>query len=146
MATKYYTLYGTAKWAKVQPDQLDLNYDKKSKSWKIDLYMTPGSLEIFKQSGLQLKLREDDEGTYARFTRPEQKLIKDNIERMKPMEITDAEGSPVEVKIGNGSKVAIEISVYDTFKGKGHTLNSVVVHELVPYEDAKKSVAEDLPW
>lgn len=146
MATKTYTLYGTCKWAKVQPDQLDLNYDKETKAWKIDLYLTPGSLEIFEKSGLQLKLRSDDDGQYIQLKRPEKKIFNDTIEELAPPYVIDAAGENFTGRVGNGSKVAVEVDVYDTRKGKGHTLVGIQVHDLVPYEDTKKAIEEEFPW
>lgn len=146
MATKTYKFYGTARWAKIQPDQLDLNYDKKSKSWKIDLVMTPGSLELYKQSGLQLKLREDKEGTYTSFRRPERKIFKDEVREMDPPYVVTPDEVAITTRIGNGSRVAVEVDVYDSMNGKGHTMKGVTVHELVPYEDSAKVLEEEVPW
>jgi hypothetical protein len=146
MGTKVYKFFGTAKWAKVLPKQLDLNYDKTSKSWKIDLYMTEGSLALYRQSGLQLKERSDADGTFVQFRRPERKIIKGEVIDMSPPYVVTADDAPLEEEVGNGSKVAVEVEVYDSMKGKGHTLVGVTVHELVPYSSEKKILQEEVPW
>jgi hypothetical protein len=146
LATKIFKLYGRAQWAKVQPDQLDLNYDKKSKSWRIDVYLEPKSLELFHQSGLQLKVRKGEDGDYVTFKRPEQKIFKDEIKDMGPPYVTDKEGNPITARVGNGSKVMVELSVYDSRNGKGHTLEGVVVHDLVEYKEGPAVIEAEVPW
>jgi hypothetical protein len=146
LATKIFKLYGSANWAKVQPDQLDLNYDKKSKSWRIDVFLDPKSLDLFHQSGLQLKVRESDGNKYVSFKRPEQKIFRDEIKDMGPPYVVDTEGNPITARIGNGSKVMVELSVYDSRNGKGHTLEGVVVHDLVEYKEGPQVLEAEVPW
>ena len=146
MATKIFKLYGTTQWAKVQPTQLDLNYDKKSKSWKVDVFLDPKSLELFHQSGLQLKVRQGDEGNFVTFRRPEQKIFRDEIRDMGPPYVVDTEGNPITAEVGNGSKVMVELSVYDSRNGKGHTLEGVVVHDLVEYKGGPPTLEAEVPW
>lgn len=148
MATKIYKLYGSCKWAKVQPDQLDLNYDGETKSWRLDLFMTEGSWEIFNKIGTSLKVREDKESgeKYVTFRRQEKSIINDEVKDNGPPYVVLEDGLPLETKIGNGSKVCIEIEVYDSMKGKGHRLVGVVVHDLVLPPEGPEVVAEDVPW
>lgn len=145
MATYYFK--GTCKWAKVyEPDE---DYDKTSKSWKIDLFMDDESFALFEESGAQLKVREDKETKerYVTFKRPTRKLIKDKIEEYHKPAVVDATNSPMTAKIGNGSTVTVKVEIYNTMKGKGHTLEAVRVEELIPYEEKQiKSAADVVPF
>lgn len=140
MATYYFT--GKCNYAKVYKP--DLDFDKINSSWKIDLYMDDESWELFNDSGCQLKVKEDKKTgeKYVNFRRPTQKLIKDKIETFKPPVVVDKTNSPMTADIGNGSTVTVKVEIYNTRKGKGHTLEAVRVEELVPYE-ANKVVAPD---
>lgn len=132
MATKIFYFTGVAFWAKVQkPDEM---YDR----YSLDLYLDPDSMEKFKDSGLQLKVRENENGTYVRFSRSPTKLIKgEEVSLGKPeVLIYDAQAEDYiqfDGLIGNGSEVVCKVSVYNTQKGVGHTLEAVAVDTLVEY-------------
>lgn len=137
MATTYYRFYGTSKWAKIQePDQKYQNY-------QIDLFMDDASWRLFKKSGLQLKTREAEEGEFVTFRRPVQKIIKGKLVELGKPAIVDPLGKSLDILVGNGSDVCVEVSVYDTIKGKAHTLEKVEVIGLVEYAKAVDAHAED---
>ena len=135
MATKEFYLSGICKWAKVLPD----NGDAKFERWTIDLFMDDKSWGKFDDSGLQLKVREDDEGDkFVKFAR----------------RFTDWEGNKVDApeihgadgEIGNGSEVTIKVEVFDTKNGKGHRLLAVRVDELQEYESRQVDEDIDVPF
>lgn len=136
-----YTFTGTCKWAKlVKPDA---EYDKTKHSWKIDLYMDDKSWSYFDQSGIQIKVRKDDAGEkYVTFKRPTEKLMKDKWVSFSPPEVLGKDGKKYEGSIGNGSKVSVKVEVYNTAKGKGHTLLGVRVDDLVEYNTGKDYVPD----
>lgn len=128
MATQYVKLVGPAKWAKL------IKPDDKYQVYSINLYLDEVALEKYKKSGMQMALKEDDDGTYVAFRRPVQKIIKGDLVKLGPPKVTDSKGNEVTDLIGNGSIVEVDVAVYDSIKGKGHTLQAVRVKELVKYE------------
>lgn len=135
MANDFFYFTGTVEWAKVhKPDE---KYDV----YTLDLYLDDASLKLFKDSGLQLELRDNktdaDKGKYVKFRRPVSKKLKDELVRMGPPTVLindDKAGYiPFTDNIGNGSKVTVKVRVYDTMKGKGHELDTVAIENLIPY-------------
>lgn len=131
MPTQYLKFSGTCKWAKTRKP------DEKYGFFSIDMYLDDSSWEVFKASGLNLEPKETDEGWYVRFRRPNQKIIKNELVTFGPPEVAGT----TEL-IGNGSRVTVEVVVYDTMKGKGHRLNKIIVHELVPYNPTPQTIPE----
>jgi len=166
MATKWIDLIGTIKWAQVyEPDEyLGI------KRWKLTFYPeTGGDWDKITKSGLGLKIKEDDDGRYLQFRRPVEKKIKDKIVIFTPPRITGAvnvqyvnaetgemvrsyDQGTIEtirrdgetVLLGNGTKVKVNVCVYDTQVGKGHRLESIHVYDLVEY-DGPEEVDEEAP-
>jgi hypothetical protein len=190
LATRYLTLRGSIKWAKVyEPDAF-----MGAENWKVTFYPRDDKeWDKFKASGLQLKVKtdENDGADYFQLRRPVKKVIKDDLVIFSPPEITgkvnvsyqDAEGNKVRqytkgdgtvvtrvgdpVELGNGTEVLVNLSYYDTIKGKGHRLENITVLDLVEYisggaeqsqeptkeaskEDVvkvdKKELNDDIPW
>jgi hypothetical protein len=128
MATEFLYFKGKAKWAQLtKPDK---EYD----NFKINLYLDDNSKSLFAESGLQLEPKTDEDGEFVVFRRPNYKQIKKELVHFGAPEVVDAEGTPTNALIGNGSEVAIKVVVYDSKKGKGHRLESVKILNLVPYE------------
>jgi hypothetical protein len=137
LATKFYKFYGDAKWAKFQvPDE---KYDQ----FAVDLFLDQKSMDLFKKSGLQLKVKNLDGADFVSFRRPRQKLIKGALEDFGPPTVVDALGRPFAELVGNGSKIAVEVAVYDTQKGKGHRMEKVHILEHVPYNGGVVDAHED---
>lgn len=130
MPTQYYNIHGRAKWAKlVKPDS-------KYNVWSINLYLDDANLNTYKKSGIQGLVKEDADGKYVVLRRPVAKLIKGELVKYDPPKIEirkDDDYVPFEGHIGNNSVVTANVAVYDTVKGKGHTLLGVTVRELVEY-------------
>lgn len=128
MGTKSYTFTGPCKWAKlVSPDE---KYNK----YGLDMYLDEENMKVFEASGMQLKVKEDEDGKFVSFRRPVKTLFKDEVKEWGVPKVTMADGSELEELVGNGSNVTVEVDVYDTVKGPGHRLNTVVVNELVVYK------------
>lgn len=127
MASSYYYLSGKAKWAKL------FKPDDKYKNWQIQVYMDDPSMKIFDESGMTMQKKQDEDGTFVTFRRPEAKVIRDELVKFNPPEVLDAEGNKLDKLVGNGSEVTVKVIVYDTMKGKGHRLEAVKVNKLVEY-------------
>jgi hypothetical protein len=127
MASSYYYLSGKAKWAKL------FKPDDKYKNWQIQVYLDDQSMATYDESGMTMQKKQDEDGTFVTFRRPEAKVIKDELVKFNPPDVLDASGNKLEQLVGNGSDVTIKVIVYDTMKGKGHRLEAVKVNKLVEY-------------
>lgn len=149
---KYY-FKGKVKWAKVYDvPKDDVFKDKKGRTitkpaaWSLDLYMDDVSMAAYKKSGIQRKIREDQDGhEFVQFDRPLKRKMKDEEITLDPPRILDSENNPYEgtARIGNDSVVTICVDVYDSQMGKGSRLEAIRIEELVEY--TKDSVSEDTP-
>jgi len=133
-----YKFYGTAKWAKTKKP--DPKYDV----YSIDLYMDKNSLSLYNKSGIQGKLKEDEDGIHKSFRRPITMTRKGETVDAGPPVVTDVDGNKLDAYIGNGSKVAIVVDVYQTKKGIGHRLEEVQVLELVEYNEVVDAHADGM--
>jgi hypothetical protein len=142
MATKTYYFSGLIKWAKRQKDDRYNNYT-------INLYPDDKTFQAIKDTGVQIKPKEDEDGKFFTFRRPEEKAIKgDMVHFGAPGFFIDKNGTAetYEGIIGNGSKGTVKILVFDVpaTGGKGHRYESVLVKELVEYtppDSADEAVA-----
>lgn len=144
MATKVYYFRGTCKYAKVyEPDE---NFDKKTKSYKINMYLDDASWDLFDQSGIQLEKRLDknEDTRYVIFKRAEFMMRKGNYEKLDPPSVINNDGESITDLIGNGSTVVCKVTVYDTLRGKGHRLEAVKVETLVPYDKVEVNTLDGL--
>lgn len=144
MANKIYYFRGGINWAKVhKPDQ---KYD----IYTLDLYLDDESTQMFKDSGLQLKVREGEEGSFIKLRRPTTRVSAGDVISNGPPEVlvrNDAgEFEAFSGNIGNGSTGVCKVRVYDTDRGKGHELVTVAVETLVPYEGTEVVSNEDFPF
>lgn len=134
MSTQTYYFTGKCKWAKLAtPDEF-----RGQTKYKINLYLDKKGLRELNESGVRLEVREDTDGKYVGFSRPESKTMKDElVELGPPWVLEEKDGEEVDFanpeRIGNGSTVTCKVSVYDTRMGKGHTLEAVRVDNLVEY-------------
>jgi len=171
LATNFYKLRGTLKWAKVYEPDSFMN----AENYKIAFYpLDEKEWDKFKATGLELKIKDDTDGVsgkFVTFRRPTKKLIKDDLVIFTPPEITglvnvsyeDENGNKIRsynkadklkikrvgnvVELGNGTEAIVNFCVYDTVKGKGHRLESIRVLQLVEferedYEQEKETVVE----
>lgn len=147
--TEYYKFTGKSEWAKVyEADEF-----RGSRNFKINVYLDDDSVKLYKKSGIQSKLKENAEGTFASFKRPETKLIKGIQKLFSPPTIYDKDGNELvsykknadntgfdrvgdRVLIGNGSTVEVTVSVYPTDMGPGQRLESIRIIDLIEYTDS----------
>lgn len=130
MSNDTYYFRGIAEWAKVHKP------DPKFDVYTLDLYLDKLSMSLFKDSKLQLQVREGERGSFIKLRRPNTKIIKKELINNGPPKVLisrDGNYVPFEDNIGNGSEVVTRVRVYDTMKGKGHELETVAVESLVPY-------------
>lgn len=140
----YSFIPGTAKWAK-----LDRPDTKFGPQYTIDLYLDKEGLKAYKDSGLAVELRKDEEGTYIRLRRDVSKLFDGMPEKPKKLIWSAEEDKYVDFDrlIGNGSKVIAKVQVYETKRGlTGHRLEAVAVDELVQYDAPVDEDQDDLPF
>lgn len=129
MATKTWKFSGEAKWAKLASP------DEKYQKYQVDLYLDDWA--DFEKSGLQLKVKEDKEtgAKFVTFRRPVVSLIKGKPTQWgAPEVVMAADGSSFTGLVGNGSRLTVEVDVYDTVKGPGHRMRKVWVDNLVEYK------------
>lgn len=136
MATNNITLSGMGKWINI----LDQKFLPAKR--KMNLYLDDKSLEVFKESGLKLKFKEDEDGKYITLSRKD--------EDGAPFVFMKGKKTPFEGKVGNGSIVTVKVEIYDTKSfGKGHRLEAIRVDELVEYiapEGGEKTVRKAMPF
>lgn len=83
--------------------------------WTVTIHPDEESLEKIKglkKEGLQNHLKMDDDGQYMQFSRKTEQTRKGRKEGLKPPDVRDGKGIPVETPIGNGSDGVIELDVY----------------------------------
>jgi hypothetical protein len=140
-------LQGIGKWVRVQsPDQWG--------NWKLNLYLTKESLEIFNGLKVKNKLTRDEEGDWIAIRRPASKVIGGKIQGLAPPLVVDKDGSPTDVAIGNGSHLTVKCDYYSYKSPQGDAghairLAGIRIDSLVPYqpnkdypEDLKKAVGK----
>lgn len=126
MATKEIYLEGMVKWTKGLKTM-----DEKFKSYSCQFYPTDKSMNQYKQLGLKTKYRMDDDGESLSLRRPHSRIFGDELKVFGPPEVFDKDNTPVDpTTVGNGSKVTVKLSVYDTGYGKGSRLEAVRIDEL----------------
>lgn len=134
MATKTYYFSGEVMYPKLVTPDTKFN---EQGIYCLDLFMDNDSWEKFEKSGAQLKVRDRDGRKFITFKRPAKKLIKGDVVDLGPPDVLNNDNSPFDMSkslVGNGSKVTVKVNIYDTMKGKGHTLEAVRVDYLVAYE------------
>lgn len=137
----YAFIPGTAKWAK-----LDRPDTKFGTQYTIDLYLDKEGLKAYKESGLAVELRKDEEGTFIKLRRDVGKLFDGMPEKPKKLRWDEKTKQYVDFDqlIGNGSKVIAKVQVYETKRGlTGHRLEAVAVHELVEYKAPDEAEDQD---
>jgi hypothetical protein len=155
--TQFHTFEGKVKWAKVYtPDEF-----RGAVRWGLQFYpKDKKELEALKATGIQKKFKSDEDGDFVNLSRSTTKLIKNKLVNFTPPIIYDKDGTTLvyyadddgkivrsydddgksvrrvgePVLIGNGSTVAVTISVYPTAMGPGNRLESVKVLDLIVYE------------
>ena len=145
--TVHVTLRGKVKWAKTHTPN-------KFGKYSVDLYPDDASrakMQALKEApGIKNTWKKDDDGEYMTFGREAQKLINGKMVTFAAPIVLKADDTPLTDKlIGNGSDCDIILEVYG-FGGKNNIapsraarLDSVKVHNLVPYEIKKDFTEEE---
>ena len=156
MASKWLNLKGRVKWCKpYEPEEY-----KGDTRWTVTLYPLDSEWDKFNKSGLQLEVKEDDDGKFIRLRRTAKKLFPkdEEITKFSPPTISGAvnvayvdekTNAPIrsfkksdgvvmktigeQVNIGNDSLCLVNICTYDTQQGKGHRWEGLTVLELEEY-------------
>lgn len=150
MATDILFFKGKTKWARVhKPSE---NFE----TYEVPVYMDKKELKRYQDSGMQLQIREDEDGSFVTFKRKHAEfngLKKEQVINGRPgiNILKDGAYVPFDGLIGNGSEVTVKVEVYDTpgrGKGKkGHRLLAVGVDKLVEYVAKEKEVGgPDMPF
>lgn len=129
--TQYYRLTGKIEYAHhlFVPDEYPAGSGQKR--WQCNFY--PDDRDALKLTGCQLRYdRKTD--SYVRPRRDVRKKIKEEIVEFEPPRVTNADGTPFEDRIGNGTHAEITISVFPTGMGNGHRLEAVRILDLVRYD------------
>ena len=143
MATKIYYFRGIANWAKVQEP------DKKYNHYTLDLILDEPSWALYRDSGLQLKVRESEDGEYIKLRRDPERLINGDVVNVGGPQVFLIKGKdkdPYDGLIGNGSTVVCKVAVYDTARGPGHRLEAVGIETLVEYAGVEVVNEEEFPF
>lgn len=144
MASQYITLTGTVSYAKVYEHQKDTKFNEDG-VYSLNLYPDAASTIQLKSAGSRVKWNEDETGKYVKLSKDHVRLVKDKDtgeetkEVLGPPEVgmgldEDRHLIPFDKLIGNGSKVAVGVVIYDSKFGKGTRLEAVNVLEHIPYE------------
>lgn len=172
--TQYANLTGKAKWAKVYtPDEAfgaskykidlymdekelskfkSLNLQKKIKESEEGKYVTfdRADVKFFQKSGkvatfLPPIIFDTDMTPIVEYVNKETGQRVTSYDDPKLKDLVVRKGEPV--LIGNGSEVTVNIAVYDTIKGRGQRLESIIIRDLITYEapEVTESPAEEAP-
>lgn len=149
MSAELYEVEGIGQWAKVFEFNRDMNEDFHGPggACTIDVLLEKEELDKVTKSGSKLKPKITDEGIVMRFKRKfnHPQGIKEfgGVPR-----VVDAEGNdfPEGTLIGNGSKVRVYFTVYETKMGNGTRLEAVQVLDLVEYESDTEYTSVKLPF
>lgn len=156
MSTETIYLSGELSWVKAKADKLDTKFRP---NWSTNLDLDAGSLNVFKEKKVGVKLRENERGekTLAQFRRYADNDYKDSDKRsakLPPRVLLLAKDGNVKTDlgmaklyegvIGNGSKGQVKLDVFDTkYPTKGHRLVSILITELVEYQANDESGVDE---
>lgn len=126
--------------------------DDEFQKWHVTLHFTAESVDEFRALKLKTHLKKDDDGYFAKLSRPSRKITKGGKELVfSPPKVFDKDGLPMPdaARIGNGSDITVKCELYQyTPPGGKDKLNairleSVRVDSLVPYEPKKDYTKEE---
>lgn len=118
-STDFVNFQGKCKWAKLYTPS---KFDK----WSVDVYLDDTQVERFRSYKTKTHLRKDEDGYYVTFSRPINKTIRGKNIGFNPPTVTDKEGRPTNVPIGNGSDLTITCEKYGyTPPGSGDKLYAI---------------------
>lgn len=128
---EYY--YFTGKVLFAQTAKLD-----KFGKYSVTLVLSKDDIAKYNRSGIQKSLKGTDEGPTVTFTRTPTRVNQktQEVQDFGLVSIVDKNGEPTDLYLLKGDEVVCKVAVYDTQKGKGSTLESVLLlHKEGNYED-----------
>lgn len=135
--TKFITIEGKSKWARLYEVNMDTRFGEK---FNVDLYLDKKNTNVLLESGYRGKQREDEDGVYFKFSR-------DNVSKIEGKggapKVFGPDGAPFTELIGNGSTLSIVLEVYPSKYGTGSRISTVTVKNHVPY--AREAVEDGPP-
>lgn len=109
--TEEVNLKGKVKFCRhIQPDKGFEPY-----KWSVDLYPDEESINTIKElkkRGMQNHLKMDDDGQFMKFSRKTEETWKGVRQAQLPPRVITPTGEPIEVQVGDGSDVIIELDIY----------------------------------
>lgn len=143
MSGTYY-MTGKAYWARIHKP------DDKYGRFTMDFYPDDKSWKVYKSTGLSLKERESEHGTYIKLGVASVRLDKDGTAVKSTVLVLDENNQPTKKEFGNGSDVTVKIEVFDAKNGTGHRLIAVRADKLIEYSNPKQvsenSLIPDMPF
>lgn len=142
MPTRWFDIAGTVRWAKF--NKPDTKYNEMGE-YNVDFF--PDSMEEFAKLGLERTPKTDEDGRqFVKLKRDNKRLIKGEIVEFGPPKLSIRVGKgkweDFDGLIGNGSKVLLNICVFDTRKAPGHRIERVSIIDLVEYDPDKGATPE----
>lgn len=143
--TKQVTFQGKVKWASLyKPDKYD--------AWSLVLYPNDESLVRLKDMKLKNTFKKDEDGECIRMKRNVTSKIKGKTVPFSAPWVTDKNGVPVNVAVGNGSDVTVSCDYYAYRPPTGGTelshalrMTGVRIDNLVPFEPKTDFAPGDRP-
>lgn len=157
MAYQEVTTVGTIEWAKVFEDNRDMKgydgeYEKTDGAYVVDQVLSKEEYQKLINAGSQKKPKQKrlmDGEIVIKMMRPHRVTKRDGTELPQAggaPEVTDAEGNPINERIGNGTKAEIT-NLISTFKGQDGkvyartTMTKIKILELVPFEEKEAEMS-----
>lgn len=136
MAKEHVYFKGKGSWFR-HLFQLDEEFGK----WHVTLHFDPESLDAFRALQLKTHLKKDDEGYFAKLSRPRKKIMRGKEVIFDAPKIFDKDGNPMtdSSRIGNGSDITVKCELYhysppgSKVRANAIRLESVRIDNLVPY-------------
>lgn len=148
MSDNLFNVTGIAKYAKVFPRNKDNNeaFHGPDGAYTINVVLDKENLDIVSKSGSRLKPKLTDDGVEIKFKRKHTNEAIPAFGGAPKVVDGNDELWDEEVSIGNGSKVEVWFSVYDTSMGKGTRLEGIRVLDLVEWEGDEERKQVELPF
>lgn len=143
-----HSVTGIAKWAKVfefNRDRGEFHKDYDG-AYTIQVYLDEDEMKKHSASGSRIKPKIDDDGVYINYKR---KHTNEAIPALGGApKVVDDNDEPWDTDklIGNGSKVEVFFTVYDSKMGKGTRLEGIRVLDPVEYEGTGEGGGVKLPF
>jgi hypothetical protein len=133
--SEHYYIQGKVSWFRPK-------VANKWNKWSVQIHPNADGLELIRDlqaQGLKNQLKKDEDGYYLNVSRPVTKETSTGkILTFTPVEVFDADGSPFEGNVGNGSDVTIKVEVYEHGtpgggKAKAMRWVSARIDNLIPF-------------